>query len=494
MRLPRRLFLVFIFVLLLQACAPDIAPIVPPANPTDAPDTASAVTLQSVAPAPPKIQAGGLYRYVDGSLLDAIPNQGPFLMGDGVSPDAPRHQLTVNDFWIYNVEVTNQMYAWCVSVGKCTPPHAADNPNFAAPTYGNYPVVGVNWQQAADYCGFAHGRLPTEAQWEKAASWDASVNAMRAYPWGSRRPSCDYMNYGTCLNKAAPVTQYGRGQSYYGLLNMAGNVFEWTYDWYKPDYYASSPIQDPSGPDTGLRRSIRSSAFGSDAFLSQPARRSSAQPSEHRNNLGFRCVVDDPTYFAPFCVAPVFHGLTVAPSGAPTASGAASTINKPCPDPVIQHYEGCSLNKTPVSFVTVQSSSPTIVTVTGLDACNPGSNDIGSPHQCNLGVTIHADATCNVAAPGAAACPPYFTVDPSNPAQCIAQGRPGACPAGYQYDSQLQCCSVASGNTAPAPLCSVGEHIYNGICVDDATGPWPPISQTLVTANGLDCTPGGSRP
>jgi hypothetical protein len=501
MRLLRCIVFILLPFLLLQACGPDLTNAQPPSGPyslaTPTPDpleTSPVMTLQSIAPAPPKMQAGSLYRYFDGSLLDAVPNMGPFLMGDGYSPDAPQHPVTVSDFWIYNVEVTNQMYAWCVGVGKCTRPNAGDNPNYAVPTYANYPVVGVNWQQAADYCGFAHGRLPTEAEWEKAASWDATASAQRLYPWGNRRASCDYLNYGTCLNKAAPVTQYARGQSYYGLLNISGNVFEWTSDWYKSDYYSSSPTQDPRGPDTGVRRSIRSSAFASDAFLSQPARRSSAQPTDHRKDLGFRCVVEDPTYFAPFCIAPIFHGLSFAPAGIPPTSGVASTINKPCPDPVIQHFEGCTTGKTPVSFVTVQATAPTIVTVTGLDACSPGSNDVGSPHQCNLGVTIQANATCNVAAPGPAACPPNYAVDPSNPNQCIAQGRPGSCPAGYQYDNQLQCCTVASGATAPAPLCSVGEHVYNGICVDDANGPWPPISQKLVTASGLDCTPGSSKP
>ena len=112
---------------------------------------------------------GAAYRYFDGSLLDAVPNSAPFLMGTTGGVNNPHHPVSVGDFWIYSTEVSNQMYAWCVSLGKCTPPNPVDDPLLRNPSAVNYPVVGVTWLQAADYCSFAHGRLPTEAEWEKAA-------------------------------------------------------------------------------------------------------------------------------------------------------------------------------------------------------------------------------------------------------------------------------------------------------------------------------------
>ncbi len=492
MRPRRRLFFLLVLLLALQACAPDVAATAVP-TPTDfAPGPSDLLTPAAVQPAnafqavpaePPKMEVGGLYRYFDGALLDAVPNQGPVVMGDNIQPDAPQHQVTVSDFWMYSVEVTNAMYAWCVSVGKCSSPNLQDDPRYNDPFASSNPVVGVDWQQAADYCGFVHGSLPTEAQWEKAASWDATAKAKRLYPWGSRKPSCAWLNFAGCGGSASPVTSYAQGESYYGVYNMAGNVFEWTADWYSPTYYTSSPVQDPAGPATGTRRVIRSSSYQADAFFSETARRFSAPPPQHRPDLGFRCVVNDPTYFAPFCTAPVFYGAAVP------APGSAPVSTKPCPDPVVQSYSGCASGKAPVNFVTIQNTAPTIVTVTGLQGCTPADNALGVTHQCKLGVSIQVQSSCDVQPAGTAACPPNFKQDPNNPKQCVANGAPGACPAGYQFDPQLQCCSVAAGTNAPAPLCSVGEHLYEGTCVDDATGPRPPASLTYVTSSGFDCAP-----
>ncbi len=259
------------------------------------------------------MKAGFAYRYFDGSLLDAVPNSGPFLMGRN-GPDNPQHKVTVSDFWIYSTEVSNQMYAWCVSLGKCSPPDKTDDPKFANASAANDPVVGVTWQQASDYCGFAHGRLPTEAEWEKAASWDSANNLQLLYPWGNANPTCNLLNIKFCTSRVSSVVQYGQGRSFYGAYNMEGNVFEWVGDWYGAKYYASSPAQDPQGPETGHDRVIRSSAFDSDAAYTSPARRFSAAPGAHRNNLGFRCVVPDPSYYAPFCTVPVFYGVTASRS------------------------------------------------------------------------------------------------------------------------------------------------------------------------------------
>jgi formylglycine-generating enzyme required for sulfatase activity len=482
-----------VLLVVAAACAPQPGPgqpqVLSPAQETATAQPTEPVVVtqepalsQNLAPLSlsiPPMQVGSLFRYFDGALLDAVPNDGPVLMG-GVAQDNRQHEVTISDFWIYSTEVTNQMYAWCVSLGKCSAPGAAANPGYADPRFLNFPVVGVDWQQASDYCSFAHGRLPTEAEWEKAASWDASLKLKRLYPWGDHRPTCDLLNYKNCLFKTAPVTSYGQGRSSYGVLNMEGNVFEWVNDWYSPTYYNTSPSNDPQGPDSGSMRSVRSSAFGSDGYLVDPARRSYVKPWAQRADLGFRCVVQDPSYFAPYCSVPVYY---------PAITPGSTAQQKPCPDPVIDQTSYCAQNHTPVVNVTVRNSPPTLVTVSGLEDCSPASNDVNVPHQCPLGTKIQVQATCPASPSGTATCPPNYSPDPNDANRCISIGSQGACPVGFQYDDSLKCCSAVPGNSAAAPLCAVGQHAYNGVCVDDATGPLEPASATLVTSTGLTCTP-----
>ena len=439
-------------------------------------DTTLANALQSLTNARPPMQTGSIARYFDGALLDAVPNDGPFMMGSGV-PGSPQYQVTVSNFWIYSTEVSNQMYAWCVSLGKCTPPNALDNPNLNNSLYVNYPVVGVTWQQAADYCSFAQGRLPTEAEWEKAASWDATAKQKRLYPWGDHAPTCDFLNFKYCLNRATSVTSYGQAASYYGAYNMAGNVAEWVADWLQPNAFKTAPDVDPTGPQSGSLRVIRSNGYDSDAIDASPTARFSASPSAHRPDLGFRCVVKDANYFAPYCRMPVFYGVDASTNGA---------SSKPCPDPIVNHAEACMPDNKAVELVNVQAFSPTTVTVSGLEACDPANNDVGVSHTCAPGVKIQVTAACNVTPGGNVACPPNFQQDPNNPTQCTSPGDVGACPAGFQYDSALKCCSALPDNSAAVPLCAVGQHLFGGVCVNDYGGPLPPNSLTFTTG-GLDC-------
>jgi hypothetical protein len=426
------------------------------------------------------MQAGSIDRYFDGALLDAVPNDGPFTMGSGV-PGSPQYQVTVSDFWIYSTEVTNQMYAWCVSLGKCAAPDSKDNPNFQEARYANYPVVGVDWQQAADYCSFAHSRLPTDAEWEKAASWDAAAGVKRVYPWGNQPPDCSLLNFKYCLNRTASVTSYGQGASFYGVYNMAGNVAEWVGDWFRLDTTKDAGAVDPTGPQTGSSRVIRSNGYDSDAVDASPSYRTAAVPTAHRPDLGFRCVVKDPAYFAPFCRMPVFYGIDLTTNGVSI---------KPCPDPIVTHAEACSVGM-PVDYVTVQAASPTTLTITGLQSCDPPNNDAGVTHTCRPGITVQVTASCGVAPGGNASCPPNFMQDPSNPKQCISPGAVGACPAGFQYDGTLKCCTAAPGNDSVTPLCAVGQHLFNGTCVNDYGGPQPPTSVTYTTG-GDGCPVPGS--
>ncbi len=482
----RKLWAVFLVALTLMlvaaACAPRSVPLAgptPQATSTSAdlpPNSGAASVLEAVPAGPPAMQIGSAYRYFDGSLLDAVPNDGPVMLGG--SPNEVRHQVTVSDYWIYSTEVSNQMYAWCVSLGKCSPPDQTDNPNYGKAEFSNFPAVGVTWQQAADYCTFAHGSLPTEAQWEKAASWDAGTKQQRLYPWGSDNPSCDLLNYKYCYRRATSVLQFGQGQSFYGAFNMEGNVAEWVADWFKPGY--KDIAQDPQGPAAGSQRSIRGSAYDSDAMYAAPSWRFQASPNAHRPNLGFRCIVKDPAYFAPYCQMPVYYGID------PTLANASN----PCPDPTISHQQTCGLDFTVHNFITVEKSGSTLVQITGLASCTPGNNNTGLRHDCVSGVTVKVTASCNVKPVGAVTCPPNYHQDPADPGRCIAPGGPGACPAGFNYDSSMQCCSASTNTTQLTPLCSVGQHMYNGACVDDGSGLWQPHSLSLSTSGAASCIPG----
>ena len=190
-----------------------------------------------------------------------------------------------------------------MDAGVCSAP--ANEPDYpywyADPKRGGDPAVGVDWNQAQSYCGWVEARLPTEAEWEKAARGDDGWR----FPWGEPEPTCSFANYRDCLKPPEPFLAhaFSEGISPYGLLNTAGNVFEWTGDWYGEDYYGSSPVENPPGPDSGTQRVTRSSSFLSVASGLPIYLRSALEPEKHRADLGFRCVLVGPAP-APFCMVP----------------------------------------------------------------------------------------------------------------------------------------------------------------------------------------------
>lgn len=224
--------------------------------------------------------------FSDGSLMARV-TKGSFIMGnnEGEADERPEHSVMLDAYWIDVYEVTNSDYEKCVQAGKC---RAAEKyKGFDDPSK---PVVGVSWFDAADYCAWVEKRLPTEAEWERAARGDDG----RFYPWGNTL-DCLHANYRECaLKSTTTVGSYPEGKSPYNLMDMAGNASEWVADWYDPNYYASSPIENPKGPETGKYRVVRGGSWLRYAYLMKSSDRAALSPHTRNNSTGFRCAKSFP--------------------------------------------------------------------------------------------------------------------------------------------------------------------------------------------------------
>ncbi len=202
--------------------------------------------------------------------------------------EEPAHQVTLNAFWIDKTEVTNKMYALCVASGACPLPQSsqsATRKNYYGNTqYNNYPVIHVSWQNANAYCRWTGRRLPTEAEWEKAARGTDS----RIYPWGNTTPDANKLNFNHDIGDTTEVGSYPSGASPYGVMDMAGNVWEWVNDWYEETYYSKSPAQNPTGPVSGTDRAFRGTGYGNDSGV-RASGRGGDVPRLVNWDLGFRC-------------------------------------------------------------------------------------------------------------------------------------------------------------------------------------------------------------
>jgi formylglycine-generating enzyme required for sulfatase activity len=379
------------------------------------------------------MEIGSTHAYVDGSLLVAVP-EGEFLMGG--DSDNPEHKVFLSDFWIYSTEVTNQQYSLCESLGECTPPDPDDNHSYADRLHANDPVVGVTYDQALSYCSFVHGRLPTEAEWEKAARNTASD----LYPWGNAMPTCDLLNFNDCVGTATKVIDYKTGVSVYGAMDMAGNVFEWVADWFDPDYYGVSPGENPQGPTSGTVRSVRSSSYASDADQARIVNRSSEDPQSHRPDLGFRCVVEDPTYFAPFCASPLIYDTQTQ----------TSSSSEACPTLDITQAQYC-IGKLPATNVKFDGPSDSTI-----DSSNCVPSEDPDLFTCQTpGTIVSITANCQLDGAGNPSCPSGYSQKDN---ACISNGGTGQCLTG-NYDTVQQCCGASAeeaGLSSPATICPVG--------------------------------------
>lgn len=206
----------------------------------------------------------------------------------------PYHEVSLSGYYIDLTEVTLLAYAECISARACTA--LVGGPAYSAEKAGR-PVTYVDWSQAVAFCNWVGKRLPTEAEWEKAARGTDG----RRFPWGSEPATCEYaVMYGDGDNGCGTggtwniCSKSPKGDSPYGLCDMSGNVDEWVSDWYGPYYYGGSPKSDPAGPTSGILKTIRGGLFGfggGDASL-RVSDRQYAQPSYSYFNLGFRCAKD----------------------------------------------------------------------------------------------------------------------------------------------------------------------------------------------------------
>ena len=217
---------------------------------------------------------------------------GEFMMGaDGtqaLEDERPSHRVWLDRFSIDVYEVTTAQYAAFLAASKRPVPWQWETVDLAQ--HGDRPVIGVDWRDADAYCAWNGKRLPTEAEWEKAARGTDG----RLYPWGNQGPTSELANFALgarfSYNQVLlPVRSHETGKSPYGLYHMAGNVYEWVQDWYGMNYYEGSPEKNPPGPSHGQFKVLRGGSWSDLPKYLLTYARFKLPPETKNSYTGFRC-------------------------------------------------------------------------------------------------------------------------------------------------------------------------------------------------------------
>jgi len=239
----------------------------------------------------------------DGAPMMLIP-AGEFLMGtalsnrDGGRDEYPERRIYLDAFYMDTFEITNGRYLEFVkATGHRIPEHTRDKTltlwrgNSVPDIFKDHPVINVDWSDADAYCRWTGKRLPTEAEWERAARGTTG----RRFPWGNAEPTRTLANYLNQWRNGAglePVGSHPQGASQEGVQDLEGNVWEWVADWYDAHYYEKGPNRNPKSPTAGTRKVIRGSGWESEAPLLRSAHRLNSDPLNRNHSLGFRCAMD----------------------------------------------------------------------------------------------------------------------------------------------------------------------------------------------------------
>ncbi len=229
----------------------------------------------------------------DGAPMVLVP-AGEFTMGsdEGDDDEHPLHRVFLDRFYLDTFEVTNGRFAKFVEAIQSEPPWGFADQETPV-VQADRPVRWVNWMDAMGYCLWAGKRLPTEAEWEKAARGTDG----RTYPWGNEPPTPAHAVFGLKegAETVSPIGNHDKGTSPYGVHDLAGNLYEWVTDWYDDAFYAPAPTSNPRGPGEGTAKVQRGGSYINQPYRLRATFRTKGDPTEHDPHVGFRCAQDAPS-------------------------------------------------------------------------------------------------------------------------------------------------------------------------------------------------------